>query len=49
MHSLSLLPRLVADVDVIVLCTPLTAAARGIFDAALLSRVKDSVLLVNVS
>ncbi|MFI8536223.1 2-hydroxyacid dehydrogenase [Streptomyces aquilus] len=48
-RSVSLLPRLVPDADVIVLCTPLTGATRGLFDAALLSRVKDGALLVNVS
>jgi phosphoglycerate dehydrogenase-like enzyme len=48
-HSASRLTRLVADADVIVLSTPLTAATRQLFDAGLLARVKDGALLVNVS
>jgi phosphoglycerate dehydrogenase-like enzyme len=48
-HSVSRLPRLVADADVIVLSTPLTAATHQLFDAGLLARMKDGALLVNVS
>ena len=48
-HSVSRLPRLVAEADVVVLATPLTPATRQLFDADLLARMKDGALLVNVS
>ncbi|MBO1332491.1 2-hydroxyacid dehydrogenase [Streptomyces sp. VRA16 Mangrove soil] len=48
-RSVRMLPELAADADVIVLSTPLTTATRGLFDAGLLSRMKDGALLVNVS
>jgi len=48
-HSAFRLTRLVADADVIVLSTPLTAATRHLFDAGLLACVTDGALLVNVS
>ncbi len=48
-HSVTHLPRLVADADVVVLSLPLTPRTRRLFDAGLLARMKDGALLVNVS
>lgn len=48
-HSVARLPRLVAEADVVVLCTPLTPQTHGLFDVDLLARMKDGALLVNVS
>ncbi|MEU2061514.1 2-hydroxyacid dehydrogenase [Streptomyces sp. NPDC013455] len=42
---LSLLP----EADVVILCTPLTEATRGLVDAGFLARMKDGALLVNVA
>jgi phosphoglycerate dehydrogenase-like enzyme len=48
-HSHAELPALLADVDVVVLITPLTDETRGLVDAAFLGRMKDGALLVNVA
>ncbi|MGW7622958.1 2-hydroxyacid dehydrogenase [Streptomyces antimycoticus] len=48
-HSVTRLPRLVAEADVVVLATPLTRRTRQLFDVDLLARMKDGALLVNVS
>ncbi|ARP72482.1 dihydrofolate reductase [Streptomyces pluripotens] len=42
---LSLLP----DADVVIICTPLTGATRGLVNAGFLARMKDGALLVNVA
>ncbi|MFI0233982.1 2-hydroxyacid dehydrogenase [Streptomyces sp. NPDC017086] len=42
---LSLLP----DADVVILCTPLTEATKGLVDAEFLARMRDGALLVNVA
>ncbi|MEU9331839.1 2-hydroxyacid dehydrogenase [Streptomyces sp. NPDC048290] len=46
--SVERLPSLVGEADVVVLATPLTPATRRLFDAAVLGRMKDGALLVNV-
>jgi phosphoglycerate dehydrogenase-like enzyme len=46
-HAADELPELVGHADAVVLLTPLTADTRGLFDAALLARMRDGALLVN--
>lgn len=46
-HAAGELPDLVGRADAVVLLTPLTADTRGLFDAALLARMRDGALLVN--
>lgn len=48
-HSLAELPELLPQADVVVLCTPLTEATRGLAGAEFLSAMKDGALLVNVA
>src|SRR6478672_5252243 len=48
-HGIDELPDLLPDHDVVVVIVPLTSATRRLFDAALLSRVPDGALLVNVA
>lgn len=48
-HALADLTQLLPDADVVVLCTPLTDATRGLAGAGFLSRMKDGALLVNVA
>ncbi len=40
-------PKLVAEADVVMICAPLTPATRGMFDAAMLARMKRDAMLVN--
>jgi phosphoglycerate dehydrogenase-like enzyme len=46
-HDTGELPALVEQADAVVVLTPLTAATTGLFDAALLARMRDGALLVN--
>jgi phosphoglycerate dehydrogenase-like enzyme len=48
-HAMEALPELLPRADVVVLCTPLTEATRGLADAGFLARMKDGALLVNVA
>jgi phosphoglycerate dehydrogenase-like enzyme len=48
-HGFARLPELVSEADVVVLCVPLTDQTHGLVDAALLARMPDGALLVNVS
>ena len=48
-HGIDELPDLLPDHDVVVVIVPLTAATRRLFDEALLSRMPDGALLVNVA
>lgn len=48
-HAIEELPGLVGGADVVVLIVPLTEQTRGLVDAALLRRLKDGALLVNVA
>ena len=48
-HSLSDLPALLGEADIVVLGIPLTAETTGMVDAAFLGRMKAGALLVNVS
>ncbi len=48
-HAIDELPDLLPDADVVVLIVPGTSSTRGLFDAAMLSRLKDGALLVNVA
>ncbi|MEU0335552.1 2-hydroxyacid dehydrogenase [Streptomyces sp. NPDC006193] len=48
-HPITELPSLLPDADVVILCTPLTDATRGLVDAGFLARMKDGALLVNVA
>jgi len=43
------LPGLLGDADVVILLAPVTAATRGMVDAAFLARMKDGALLVNAA
>ena len=43
------LPTLVAQADAVVVLTPLTPETKGMFDAALLARMRDGALLVNAA
>jgi phosphoglycerate dehydrogenase-like enzyme len=46
-HATSELPVLVEAADAVVVLAPLTAQTTGLFDAALLARMRDGALLVN--
>jgi phosphoglycerate dehydrogenase-like enzyme len=46
-HGTGELPTLVEQADAVVVLTPLTPDTRGLFDAALLARMRDGALLVN--
>jgi phosphoglycerate dehydrogenase-like enzyme len=46
-HSTSELPALVAQADAVVVLAPLTPETTGLFDAALLARMRDGALLVS--
>ena len=48
-HGIDELPDLLPDHDVVVVIVPLTDATRGLLDAALLGRMPDGALLVNVA
>lgn len=48
-HAIDELPGLLPDADVVVLVVPATDETRGLFDAEMLSRMKDGALLVNVA
>lgn len=48
-HAVEELPDLLPDADVVVMSVPLTAATRGMVDAAFLARMHDGALLVNVA
>jgi phosphoglycerate dehydrogenase-like enzyme len=48
-HAIDELPALLPDADVVVLIVPGTDETTGLFDAAMLARLKDDALLVNVS
>jgi phosphoglycerate dehydrogenase-like enzyme len=48
-HAIEDLPDLLPDADVVVLIVPGTDETTGLFDAAMLARLKDGALLVNVS
>ncbi|MEW2545572.1 2-hydroxyacid dehydrogenase [Streptomyces sp. NPDC047002] len=48
-HTLSDLPDLLPDADVVILSTPLTDATRGLVGTDFLARMKDGALLVNVA
>lgn len=48
-HPIDELPRLLPDADVVVLCTPLTEATRGLVGEGFLGHMKDGALLVNVA
>lgn len=48
-HPIDELPDLLPDADVVVLIVPGTAETAGLFDAAMLARMRDGALLVNVS
>lgn len=46
-HASADLPALAEQADAVVVLTPLTPETRGLFDAALLGRMRDGALLVN--
>jgi phosphoglycerate dehydrogenase-like enzyme len=46
-HASAELPELLGQADAVVVLTPLTAETRGVFDAALLARMRDGALFVN--
>jgi phosphoglycerate dehydrogenase-like enzyme len=46
-HGTSELPDLIEDADAVVVLTPLTPETKGMFDAALLARMRDGALFVN--
>ena len=48
-HGIDELPDLAARADVLVVIVPLTDATRGLVDAALLARLPDGALVVNVA
>lgn len=43
------LPETIGEFDVVILVLPLTAESAGMFDAAMLARMRDGALLVNVA
>jgi phosphoglycerate dehydrogenase-like enzyme len=49
LHGVDELPALVPEADAVVLLTPLTDATRGLFDAAMLARMRDGAVLVNAA
>ncbi|WP_405776882.1 2-hydroxyacid dehydrogenase [Streptomyces sp. NBC_00859] len=48
-HAFTDLPRLLPEVDVVVLSTPLTQETTGLVDAEFLASMRDGALLVNVA
>ncbi|MEW2132138.1 2-hydroxyacid dehydrogenase [Streptomyces sp. NPDC005435] len=48
-RSLTDLPALLPEADVVILATPLNETTRGLVDAGFLARMKDGALLVNVA
>lgn len=48
-HAVGDLPGLLPRADVVVLCTPLTEATRGLAGPGFLARMRDGALLVNVA
>jgi phosphoglycerate dehydrogenase-like enzyme len=48
-HAIGELPDLLPEADVVILIVPGTEETTGLFDAAMLARMKDGALLVNVS
>ncbi|MDG4767309.1 2-hydroxyacid dehydrogenase [Solwaraspora sp. WMMD406] len=48
-HAVTELPRLLPYADIVVLLVPLTAATRGLVDAAFLATMRDGSLLVNAA
>jgi phosphoglycerate dehydrogenase-like enzyme len=46
-HGIGELPGLIGRADAVVVLTPLTPETEGLFDAALLARMRDGALLVN--
>ncbi|WP_431042008.1 2-hydroxyacid dehydrogenase [Streptomyces sp. P1-3] len=48
-HPVDEIPRLLPEADVVIVCTPLTPATRGLVNAGFLARMKDGALLVNVA
>jgi phosphoglycerate dehydrogenase-like enzyme len=48
-HSIVELPDLLPDADVVILVVPGTPATRRLFDTAMLARMKDGAVLVNVA
>jgi phosphoglycerate dehydrogenase-like enzyme len=48
-HAIAELPDLLPEADVVVVIVPGTSETAGLFDAAMLSKVKDGALLVNVA
>ncbi len=48
-HAIDELPGLLPDVDVVILCLPLTDASRGLVNADFLARMRPDALLVNVA
>ncbi|WKX72772.1 2-hydroxyacid dehydrogenase [Streptomyces sp. XD-27] len=48
-HPVDEIPRLLPEADVVIVCTPLTEATRGLVNAGFLARMKDGALLVNVA
>jgi phosphoglycerate dehydrogenase-like enzyme len=46
-HGIAELPDLIGAADAVVLLTPLTPETRGLFDAAMLARLRDGALFVN--
>lgn len=48
-HPINTLPQLLSQADVVVLCTPLNEATRGLVGEDFLARMKDGALLVNVA
>jgi phosphoglycerate dehydrogenase-like enzyme len=46
-HPVTELPDLLGEADAVVVLAPLTAETRGLFDAALLARMRDGALFVN--
>ena len=47
LHGVEELPDLLGSADAVVLLTPLTPESAGLFDAAMLGRMRDGALLVN--
>ena len=48
-HASAELPDLLPEADVVILIVPATPETRGLFDAAMLARLKQGALLVNVA
>jgi phosphoglycerate dehydrogenase-like enzyme len=47
--DLAALPRLLAEVEIVIVCLPLTSATRGLVNAAFLATLPDGALVVNVA